>query len=293
MDERVFLRLPGDPPEDSAAALTEGARLRHYEVEASLRPWVAELMHCEETLPDGLECTERVLPDGHLRLVAHLGEVPEGTPRLLAIGASVSPVLLRLRGRMVGWSVTLRPGAAQALLGAAAAELPAEGLALDALHGAPARRLIDALATATSPAQGATRWQKALHEMLQPPSRRDEHGLALAAAARRDIERRGGAVRLGELASTLGVGERRLQQLFRAHVGLPPRSVARLVRLQACLRAVRAVPSVRWAELAADAGFSDQSHLVNEFQALCGLTPGEFLRRGVSRSSKTDSGDGP
>jgi AraC-like DNA-binding protein len=36
-----------------------------------------------------------------------------------------------------------------------------------------------------------------------------------------------------------------------------------------------------------DGGFYDQSHLINEFQALCGLTPEQFLRRRVSGSSKT------
>ena len=36
-----------------------------------------------------------------------------------------------------------------------------------------------------------------------------------------------------------------------------------------------------------EAGFYDQSHLVNEFRALCGLTPGQFLQRSVSGSSKT------
>jgi AraC-like DNA-binding protein len=36
-----------------------------------------------------------------------------------------------------------------------------------------------------------------------------------------------------------------------------------------------------------DTGYYDQSHLVNEFRSLCGLTPGMFLERAVSGSSKT------
>jgi AraC-like DNA-binding protein len=42
-----------------------------------------------------------------------------------------------------------------------------------------------------------------------------------------------------------------------------------------------------WAAVAADAGFYDQSHLANEFRALCGLTPTAFLQHTVSGSSKT------
>ncbi|KWT82727.1 MULTISPECIES: helix-turn-helix domain-containing protein [unclassified Variovorax] len=39
--------------------------------------------------------------------------------------------------------------------------------------------------------------------------------------------------------------------------------------------------------MAVDHGYYDQSHLANEFRALCGLTPTEFLGRTVSGSSKT------
>ena len=37
--------------------------------------------------------------------------------------------------------------------------------------------------------------------------------------------------------------------------------------------------SVPWASIAADCGFSDQSHLINEFRMLCGLTPAQFVQR--------------
>ncbi|HUG25993.1 SDR family oxidoreductase [Piscinibacter sp.] len=50
-----------------------------------------------------------------------------------------------------------------------------------------------------------------------------------------------------------------------------------------------AVPSP---DLAVDSGFYDQSHLVNEFRALCGLTPTEFLARSASGSSKTGASRG-
>ena len=37
-------------------------------------------------------------------------------------------------------------------------------------------------------------------------------------------------------------------------------------------------PRVAWANLALSAGFSDQAHLVREFRALSGLTPGQYRR---------------
>jgi AraC-like DNA-binding protein len=71
-------------------------------------------------------------------------------------------------------------------------------------------------------------------------------------------------------------------------VGLSPRAFGRLARLHACLRVLRSERSPSWPQLALEAGFYDQSHLVNEFQALCGLSPRAFFERTrISVSSKT------
>jgi AraC-like DNA-binding protein len=48
----------------------------------------------------------------------------------------------------------------------------------------------------------------------------------------------------------------------------PPAALAASVE---CFRQVGAVPN--WGALAHGLGFADQSHLVNEFRALAGLTP--------------------
>jgi transcriptional regulator GlxA family with amidase domain len=105
--------------------------------------------------------------------------------------------------------------------------------------------------------------------------------------AARLVAETGGRISVRALAAKLGLGERRLQQLFALHVGLSPRAWGRLARLQGCLRLLRERPGSGWAETALEAGYYDQAHLANEFRALCGLTPSSFLERTTSGSSKT------
>ena len=93
---------------------------------------------------------------------------------------------------------------------------------------------------------------------------------SLAGEAARRIEASGGRIAIGTLARALGVGERRLERLFRVECGIPPKVFARIARMQC---AVAGLPRARPADVAADAGYADQSHLTRELVALAGAPP--------------------
>jgi AraC-like DNA-binding protein len=66
-----------------------------------------------------------------------------------------------------------------------------------------------------------------------------------------------------------------LSARFREVVGLPPKTVARLLRLERAIEL--AASGVEWAEVAYACGYYDQSHLVNEFQRITGASPTQYL----------------
>lgn len=285
MTDRLFLRLEGDDPH-GPESVVPGGTLHTFEPDAALRPYIGSLMLYRETLAD--EVVERVLPDGAMRLVINLGDAPtsrdDGEPGLVAgvLGACASPTMVRLRGRVHGLSIGFKPGATQALFGVPAGEFGADGVSLHELWGREGELLLDEIASAPDDTARAACLQAALLRRLRPSTTRlATHALELAARAQ-------GRGTLRELAEQAGCSERRLQQLFHAHVGLPPRTWRRLLRLHACLRTLRHLEEPpAWAELADACGFYDQPHLVNEFQALCGMTPAEYWRTVIAGSSKT------
>ena len=281
--ERLFVRLHEDATQGPESEAPAGA-LHALPVDAALRGHLAHVLAYREQIAPGRELVERVLPDGHARLVLHLGG--DAAPAALLIGAHAAPALVRLRGAMDGLSVTLQPGATQALFGLPAGEIQGQAVPLEVLWQHELPPLLEALAQARD--DGAR--LRALRAVLLRRVRRAAASassalVAHAAALLHDAE---GVRSVRDVAAAVGVGERRLQQLFHLHVGLSPRTFARLARLHAMLRALRqrrARPA--WAALAADGGYYDQAHLANEFRALCGLSPGDFVRRAVSPSSKT------
>lgn len=282
MPERLFIRLPDDPscaPETTVPAST----LTEFAVPAFLRSAVAHVTAYEERFTPGRETVERVLPDGASRLLIVLHG---GAASIHVAGARADPVLLTMSGHMHGLSITLNPGATLGLFGVPANELTALTVQWDDIVPKAHRDVPDQLAAA---ADDVTRVQHVLQSLqaLQRPSDPSRH---LVEHAARRLGATMGGISVRELAGELNLSERRVQQLFASHIGLAPSVWRRLQRLHGTLRLLRTAETPHWAEIALCAGYYDQSHLINEFRALCGLTPQQLVQRVVSDSSNTTSG---
>ena len=88
-----------------------------------------------------------------------------------------------------------------------------------------------------------------------------------------------GAVDIGSLSAELGCSRKHLIAQFREQAGLPPKSIARILRFQHAVGLLRSTDAMPWAELAAECGYYDQSHLIRDFQQFAGSPPADFLRR--------------
>jgi AraC-like DNA-binding protein len=84
--------------------------------------------------------------------------------------------------------------------------------------------------------------------------------------------------RLGVQAASSGIGRsaRVAERRVKSWAGLPMRTLQRMGRAEQALLAARAEQidgKISWADVAADAGYADQSHLTRETRALTGLSP--------------------
>ena len=89
-----------------------------------------------------------------------------------------------------------------------------------------------------------------------------------------------GQARIDSIARAANLGARSLQTRFLAEVGLSPKEFARLLRLQASLRALDSDSAL--ADVAMGSGFSDQAHATREVKRVTGLTLSR-LRDGLKR----------
>ena len=94
-----------------------------------------------------------------------------------------------------------------------------------------------------------------------------------------------GAVRIGELTQELGWSRKRIVARFREEIGLPPKRAARLLRFERARELAEAAERPDWARVAVEAGYYDQSHLINEFREITGRPPATFLQDGATQAA--------
>jgi AraC-like DNA-binding protein len=92
----------------------------------------------------------------------------------------------------------------------------------------------------------------------------------------------GGLVPVKEIAAEVGWSRKHLLLQFRDHVGLPPKTLARIIRFNRTLRCLEGIEAPHWAEIAHACGYYDQAHFNRDFRAFAGTTPGDYLRRRIA-----------
>jgi len=180
------------------------------------------------------------------------------------------PTITGHDGEQAGYQLYLDVLGARRVLGVPAGELANRVVALDAVLGAFAAELTERLGDAPDAVTRHALAQRLLARRLSegcPPAPEVAYALARIRATR-------GAVRIETIAAEVGWSRRHLGTRFREAVGLAPKALARLVRVEYAARRLRVGHPL--ADVAYAAGYADQPHLNRDFRDLVGCTPGEF-----------------
>jgi len=215
-----------------------------------------------------------VVPHSAVMVAFDLGDTPivvedsSGRQQRDSVVAGLAPRGVRARGGRTFDILQLRmsPVVAHAVLGAAS-ELGGAVVDLDQLWGRDAARI---------------------HEQLRAtPSWADRFAIADASLARRcedgpTVDREivfawrqmaitRGLVRVETLAAEVGWSRKRLWSRFRSQIGLTPKRAAQLIRFDHAAHGLAAGDSP--AQVAAENGYVDQSHLHRDTMTFAGATP--------------------
>jgi AraC-like DNA-binding protein len=246
----------------------------------ALAPFVERLGYYEGSLRHS---RERGLPTGTMQLLVNLHadrlrsyqgdrlDVECSTGGAGLQGAHAEPVGMATADQQaIAW-VSFRPGGALPFFPAPPAAVSGALVGLDALWGHDGVLLREQLLEARTPAAKLRVLETALlRHAVRPLVSDPAIGFAVAAFER------GTAV--AAVTDRLGLTSKRFVTRFSEAVGLRPKRFARVRRFQRLLGLANAEPP-DWARLAAECGFFDQAHLINDFHALAGMCPTAYRAR--------------
>jgi AraC-like DNA-binding protein len=211
----------------------------------------------------------RVTPHPALTVILSVGptiDVNGTAMRSFVAGMHDTWGVTEFAGEQCGVELRVAPQGAYRLLGVPPGELTGQVAALPLLD-----RIAD---RAAAEPDWASRLQIVEAGLLRGLADTPDPDRAVAWAWR-VLRARHGVVAIGDLAAEIGWSRRHFANRFRAEIGLPPKVAARVLRFErASALLVRGVPA---ASVSARCGYTDQSHLVREFRALAGCTPGAYV----------------
>ena len=256
---------------------------------AALRPYVRCFWRLRAAPNPFAPAPEPILPDGCVELVLHLGDPfsryddggrVETQPRMLVAGQITRAIVVQPSARMDVWGIRLHPWSAGVFLGVPSIDLRDRVVSLGELSS----RLERGLASVADHGDDESQLSAIIRALsAHVASAASPDDAACFAVARLTSQNADYSVR--GLARELGLGARRVDGIFRDHVGLSPKQFMRIHRFQQALALRRAAQSLTWANIAVRAGYFDQAHLVHEARAIAGATPSELL---VSAGGLTD-----
>ena len=256
--------------------------IEYHEIAPSpaLAPFVRCLWHLSGPANSVRE-PEPIVPDGCVEIVLNLSDpfhrVNGGAhvqPATMLVGQLTGPIVVIPTGRVDVWGVRLQPWGASACLRMPLIELREATVALDDALG-DLTSLADAVHDERDGARGGHALMVALERWVSRCPIPDS-GVRAAVEL---ITHAPSLPSVRSVGAQLGRSTRWVQRTFRDTVGLNPKMLARIHRVQRAMRVARSRPARNWSAIAADVGYFDQSHLVRDFRQLVGCTPSEFAAR--------------
>lgn len=222
----------------------------------ALRPFVDRLWISTGVRPG----TQRILPDGCIDVLVHLAD----GGRAVIVGTMTQPFLTAGGAPRPIAAVRFRPGGAAPFLRLSAHEVT--DLHVDAADLGQTWLCEPRETTVNAAVARLEQSLLARLSTVRSPEPLIAHAVGLLFGS--------DAPPVEALARRLGWTRQHLARAFRAHVGIGPKLLARVARVQRAIAAVQRGPGAALAETALDLGYFDEAHMALDFRELVGLTPG-------------------
>jgi len=229
--------------------------------------WVPEK---QRIVPDG--CMEMIFNDGDLycQILENGEHILQ--PRCFVFGQITSPLDIAPNGATGILAVRFHPDGFAPFTTLALHSMDNRAVALSELYGEAGVDLEKKVLAAPTTTDRIAIIESFLLNRLNSPDGID----SLAKSCVEMLLRTKGQVSIDILAGQLNTSRRQLERKFFLAIGLRPKQLSKIIRLQATLKVMEQKQFASLTALAHENGYFDQAHFIKDFREFTGMSPRQF-----------------
>ncbi len=256
-------------------------------------PQLTNFVKCYWTLeaPHTLESEkQRIVPDGCIEMIFHYGDLYKQylnetdfiiQPKCFVFGQITAPLEIEPTGQTGIIAVRFTPDGFLPFATMPLEQMENKPVKLTKLFGNEAILLEENILTAKTAEDRIKIIEAFLILKLQSTEAADR----LAKESVEILLQTSGQVSVDELSGQLLVNRRQLERKFSSAIGLSPKQLSKIIRLQATLKMMQAKQFKNLTSLAYENGYYDQAHFIKDFKEFTGFSPKEFYAGNLHMSA--------
>lgn len=262
---------------------------RQYDVTETLQPFVKCFWSLEAPAAAVVE-KQRIVPDGCMEMIFHYGDLyrqylPDGSfiiqPRCFVFGQITSPLEVEPTGASGILSVRFHPDGFAPFASFPINEMENKATSLKKNFGEEAVEFEQTVLSVSSNEERIKCIESFLINKLNSPEAADR----IAKSSVEILLSYNGQVTIDVLAEQLNINRRQLERKFSSAIGLSPKQLSKVIRLQATLKMLQQNQFTNLTLLAYENGYYDQAHFIKDFKEFTGVSPKEFYADNLKMSA--------
>ena len=248
--------------------------------------YLADFVKCYWTLDGAKETTPKrntIVPDGTMKLIFHYGDLywhhPENRdsflqPRCFLIGQLTKPYVVEPDGDTGTFAVRFHSDGFLPFATIPIKEMENTPIPLERLFGEEGLKLELKILEANGVLERIEIMESFLLSRLNSKELMDR----VVKSTIETILTANGQLSINALSKQSSLNRRVLSRKFSSTVGLSPKQLSKIIRLQSSLKSLLNKDVSKLTDLAYENGYFDQSHFIKDFKIFTGVTPKDFYK---------------
>lgn len=233
---------------------------------------------------------QTIIPDGCMEMIFQYGDryrqfMDDGSsivqPRCFVFGQISTPLEIEPTGAIGMIAARFHPDGFAPFLTLPVSEMKNRAVGLVELFGKKGKALEEEVLDAATNEERIVIIERFLLNELHTPANIDR----LAKLSVDLLLQSKGQVSVDEIAGQLNSNRRQLERRFSSAIGLSPKQLSKIIRLQATLKMMEQKQFTSLTALAYESGYFDQAHFIKDFKEFTGSSPRQFYADNLKMSA--------